>query len=96
VSIPTTRLHVRVAPGATRSSVVGRHGAGWKVRVAAPPERGRANDAVIDLLASALAVPRVHVTLQSGGTSRDKTFVVHGVDAQEIEARLVSVAGDSA
>jgi uncharacterized protein YggU (UPF0235/DUF167 family) len=75
---------------------VGRHDAGWKVRVAAAPERGRANDAVIELLAATLAVPRAQVTLQSGGTRRDKTFVVHGVDAQEVEARLASVAGGSA
>ena len=93
---PTTRLQVRVAPGAPRSSVVGRHGPGWKVRVAAAPERGRANDAVIELLAATLAVPRAQVTLLSGGTSRDKTFVVHGVEEQEVEARLESVAGRSA
>jgi uncharacterized protein YggU (UPF0235/DUF167 family) len=76
--------------------VVGRHGAGWKVRVAAAPERGRANEAVIALLASVLAVPRAHVTLQSGASSRDKMFVVHGIDAGEVDARLASVAGGSA
>jgi uncharacterized protein YggU (UPF0235/DUF167 family) len=76
--------------------VVGRHGAGWKVRVTAAAERGRANEAVIALLASTLAVPRARVTLQSGGTSRDKTFVVHGIEAEEVEARLASVAGGSA
>ena len=76
--------------------MVGRHGAGWKVRVAAAPERGRANEAVIALLASTLAVPRAQVTLQSGGTSRDKSFVVHGIDVEEVEARLASAAGGSA
>jgi uncharacterized protein len=76
--------------------VVGRHGAGWKVRIAAAPERGRANEAVIALLASTLAVPRAQVTLQSGVTSRDKTFVVQGIEPREVEARLASVAGGSA
>lgn len=93
---PTTRLRVRVVPGARRSSVVGRHGAGWKVRVAAAPERGRANDAVVGLLASTLAVPRAQVTLLSGGGSRDKTFVVRGLEAEEVDARLESVVGSTA
>ena len=90
----TTRIHVRVAPGAARSAIVGRHGAGWKVRVAAPPERGRANDAVAELLASALDVPRAAVSLRSGAASRDKTFAVQGIDAEEAEARLDSATGD--
>ena len=64
---------------------------GWKVRVAAAPERGRANDAVTDLLASTLAVPRAQVTLLSGARSRDKTFVVRGLEAEEVDERLDSV-----
>jgi uncharacterized protein YggU (UPF0235/DUF167 family) len=65
------------------------------VRVVAAPERGRANEAVVDLLAAALDVPRTQVTLVSGGTSRDKTFAVDGIDAAEAEARLEAVAGGS-
>ena len=42
------RISVRVSPGARRTEVVGRHGGGWRVRVAAPPERGRANEALIE------------------------------------------------
>ena len=64
--------------------------------MAAAPERGRANDAVVELLASTLAVPRDQVTLLSGGASRDKTFVVRGLKAEEVEARLESVVGGSA
>jgi uncharacterized protein len=91
VASPTTRLYVRVAPGAPRSTIVGRHGAGWKVRVAAAPERGRANDAVAELLASTLAVTRAQVRLLAGGASRDKTFIVHGLATADVEARLESV-----
>jgi uncharacterized protein (TIGR00251 family) len=83
-----TRLSLRVAPGAKRSEVVGRHGAGWKVRVAAPPEDGRANAAVVALLADTLAVPRRSVAVVSGHGSRDKLVEVAGLAPEETERRL--------
>ena len=89
----STRLRLRVAPGAARARVVGRHGDAWKVRVAAPPEGGRANDAVVRLLADTLALPREAVTLVSGHTGRDKIVELTGVEPEQIERRLSSAAG---
>jgi uncharacterized protein (TIGR00251 family) len=88
VVAPTTRLRLRVAPGASRPGVVGRHGDAWKIRVRAAPERGRANDAVLELLAQTLAVPRANVTLVSGGGSRNKIVELAGIEPDEIERRL--------
>ena len=90
---PTTRLRLRVAPGAPVPGVVGRHGDSWKVRVAAAPERGKANDAVLELLATTLAVPRANVTLVSGGGSRDKIVELTGIGPEEIELRLAEAGG---
>jgi uncharacterized protein len=90
VSASTTRLRLRVAPGAAKAAVVGRHGEGWKVRVAAPPERGKANEAVLELLAATLAVPRANVTLVSGSASRDKIVELAGIPPEEIERRLAT------
>jgi uncharacterized protein len=73
--------------------VVGRQGDAWKVRVAAAPERGRANDAVLELLAETLAVPRASVTLVSGGTSRNKIVELSGITPEEIERRLATAGG---
>jgi uncharacterized protein len=85
-----TKLTLRVAPGARRAGVVGRRGEVWKIRVAAPPEGGRANDALISLLADTLAVSRRDVEIVSGHGSRDKIVALAGLDPEEIERRLDS------
>jgi uncharacterized protein len=89
----STRLRLRVSPGAARPSVVGRHGEAWKVRVAAAPEGGRANEAVVRLLADTLSVPRDAVTLVSGHSGRDKIVELAGVGPAQIELRMASAAG---
>ena len=93
MSGPSIRLRVRVSPGASSSEVVGRYGDAWKVRVAAPPEDGKANEALVDLLAATLDVPRAGIEIVSGRGSRNKSVVVHGVGGAEVEARLASTAG---
>ena len=85
---PSTRVRLRVSPGARRDELVGRHGEGWKVRVAAPPEGGRANDAVLDLLARQLSLPRRSLSIVSGQTSREKIVQMEGIDRAETERRL--------
>lgn len=89
----STRLRLRVVPGAGSTGVVGRHGEGWKVRVAAPPERGKANDAVVRLLAETLGLPVRSVTLVSGLGGRDKMVELAGIDPAETESRLASAEG---
>ena len=89
-----TKLTLRVAPRAARTGVVGRHGTAWKVRVAAPPEGGRANDAVLRLLATTLRVPRRDVAIVSGHGTRDKIVALAGIGLDEIERRLASATGN--
>ena len=84
----TTRLRLRVSPGAARTELTGRHGDRWKVRVRAAPERGRANDAVVNLLAEQLGVPRASVAVVSGRGSRDKVVELRGLAPAEITRRL--------
>jgi uncharacterized protein (TIGR00251 family) len=80
------RLHVQ--PGAGRTAVVGRHGDALKVRVAAPPQGGRANDACAALLAGVLGVSQSAVELTSGAESRSKRFRIDGLDAEDVRRRL--------
>jgi uncharacterized protein len=90
----SARLRLRVSPGANNAHVVGRHGEAWKVRVAASPEGGRANEAVVRLLAETLSLPRDAVTLVSGHGARDKIVQLTGLDSTQIEQRLSSAAGN--
>ena len=85
-----TKLSLRVSPGARRGGVVGRQGTVWKIRVAAPPEAGRANDALVRLLAETLDVPRRDVEIVSGHAVRDKIVALAGIAPDEIERRLAS------
>ena len=82
------RIVVTVSPGASRSELVGRHGDGWKVRVAAAPERGRANEALLALLAEKLGLPRSRLAVVAGQTSRRKIVEVEGLGLDEISRRL--------
>lgn len=81
-------LSVHAQPGAGRTQVVGRHGAAVKIRVAAPPEQGRANEALVGLLAERLGVPAKAVTLAVGASSRSKQFRIEGVDPAGFADRL--------
>src|SRR5947209_7265002 len=85
VSGPDTvvlRLHVQ--PGAGRTAVVGRHGDALKVRVAAAPEGGRANDACLVLIGETLGVPAGQLELTSGASSRSKRVRVTGVAPADV------------
>jgi uncharacterized protein len=82
------RIRVRVSPGARRTVVTGRHGDGWKIRVAATPERGRANEALAEHLADLLGVPRPAVRIAAGAASRDKIVEIDGRTLSEVDAAL--------
>ena len=92
MSAAKTRLKLRVSPRSRRPGIAGRHGDAWKVRVAEPPEDGRANEAVLDLLARTLDLPRSRFALVSGHSSREKIVVLDGVEQAQTE-RLLDSAG---
>ena len=88
---PVARIAVRVQPGARRDALLGRLGTGeWKLAVVAPPEAGRANDAVVELVADLLGVKRRQVTVARGSSARAKVIEVTGVDADEAGRRLAA------
>jgi len=81
-------LRVRAQPKASRDAIVGEHGGALKVAVTAPPDKGKANKAVVELLAKALGIPKSNIELVAGATSRDKTFAIRGVTREAVEALI--------
>lgn len=82
-----TRLRLRVKPGAKKTAIVGAHGGALKVAVAAPPEKGKANRAVVKLLAETLGLPATAVAITAGETSQDKVAVI-SLELSVLRARL--------
>ncbi|MBX9583560.1 MAG: DUF167 domain-containing protein [Gemmataceae bacterium] len=81
-------LAVRAQPGARKSAVLGEHGGALKVAVTAPPEDGRANAAILELLRDWLGVRRSEVELIAGHASRAKQVLVRGRSATELAAAV--------
>ena len=79
----SVELHVHAQPGAGRTQITGRHGDALKIRVAVPPEHGRANDALAAVLVEAFGLKAADVSIVAGEKSRAKRFrlAVEDVDA---------------
>jgi hypothetical protein len=71
--------------------VTGVHGGALKIALTAPPVEGKANEALIALLAEALHLPRARVSLVAGVTSRTKTIRITGKSAAEVAAALLPI-----
>jgi uncharacterized protein (TIGR00251 family) len=82
------RILIKAVPGAKRDEIVGRLGDRLKVRVCAPPEGGKANEAICELIAAALGVKARDVRVIGGASRAEKTIEVEGVDAGVVEALL--------
>lgn len=80
------RVAVHVQPRASRSEIVGQHGAALKVRLQAPPVDGAANDALVRLLADALGLSQRSVRVVAGATSRAKTVEIDGTTEDAVRA----------
>lgn len=81
-------LPVRAQPGARREGVQGEHNGALKVSVAAPPEDGKANQAILAVLRASLGLKRGQVELIAGPTSRDKRVLLRGVSRETVTAWL--------
>jgi uncharacterized protein len=83
-------LAVRAQPGARKNAVIGEQAGALKVAVTAPPEDGRANAALVEVLREWLGLKRSQVELASGQTNRNKTFLIRGITMEQLTALVTS------
>ena len=86
-------IAVHAQPGAKRNAIVGVHGSALKVAVSAPADKGRANEALIEVLANALGIKRGQIELVAGTTSRAKRFLIRGRKSDEVKRSFQGLAG---
>lgn len=86
-------LAVRAQPGAKKNAIKGERAGSLVVAVTAPPEDGRANDALVEVLKDWLGVKRSQVELITGRTSREKVFLVRGMTAESLNATVTATLG---
>ena len=92
----SVELHVHAQPGAGRTQITGRHGDALKIRVAVPPEHGRANDALAKVLAEVFGVTSNAVAITSGEKSRTKRFRLTVDDVEAFAHRLDDLVAEGA
>jgi uncharacterized protein (TIGR00251 family) len=90
----SARFAVHVQPRARRTEVAGEHGEAVKIRLAAPPVDGAANEALRRFLAERLCVPRAAVRVVAGLSSRDKMVEVDGFSAAKARQVLLTPPSD--
>jgi len=84
-------LPVRAHPGARKAGVLGEQAGALKVAVTAPPQDGRANAAVVELVHELLGLKRSQVELIAGLKDRNKKLLVRGVTRSELAARIAAL-----
>ena len=89
----STTVSVRVVPRASRDRIIGWRDGVLALRVTAPPQEGRANVAVLALLASALGVRKSAVAITAGHASARKRVTIEGLTRADIEQRLAFATG---
>jgi uncharacterized protein (TIGR00251 family) len=88
-------IAVRAQPGARQNGITGEHDGALKVSVTQAPEKGKANKVLVEVLAKELGLKKSQVSLLSGETSQRKKFLLSGMEAREIEARIGKLIGNS-
>jgi uncharacterized protein len=81
-------LAVRAQPGAKKNAILGVQAGALKVSVTAPPEDGRANEALVEVIKDCFGVKRSQIELMSGRTNRNKVFLIRGITPEALSEKL--------
>lgn len=83
-----TNISVKVQPNANRNEVIGQIGGVWKIKIAAPPDKGKANKELVDYLSGLLNVKKAQINILRGQTTHNKVLGIEGLNLQEVIERL--------
>jgi uncharacterized protein (TIGR00251 family) len=83
------RLAIKVTPNAGRNEIIGLKDGVLHIKIAAPPEKGKANKELIDFLAEKLEIRKSAVLVVKGQTSRHKVIIIEGMVGDEVLKRLI-------
>jgi uncharacterized protein len=88
MSTKPTRLSIKVQPNAGRNEVIGLTNGVWKIKIAAPPEKGKANKELIEFLSDTLKLRKDRVTILKGETSHNKVVAIEDFTPAETSSAL--------
>jgi len=88
-------ISVRAAPGASRDRIIGVHAKSLKIAVTAPALEGKANKALLRIMSKKLGIKRSSISLHSGRTTRNKCFLLAGIDEEEALKLVADALGDA-
>lgn len=88
-------LPVKASPAARQNGIQGVHAGHLKVAVTAAPEKGKANKALVEVIAKQLGLRKSDVQLMQGETASQKQFLIRGLSVEELQARLQPLLGEN-
>ena len=82
------RISVKVTPGASRNEIAGYSGNAWRIRIAAPPDKGKANKELLEFLSERLDIKKDKLSIVRGYTSHSKLISIEELTGEEVFRRL--------
>ena len=83
-----TNISVKVQPNANHNEVIGQTGGVWKIKIAAPPDKGKANKELVDYLSDLLNIKKAQINILKGQTAHQKVLEIEGLDLPAVTGRL--------
>ena len=83
------KIPIKVQPNSNHNEVVGVVNGVWKIKIAAPPDKGKANKELVDFLSEWLDIKKDHINILRGQTSHNKIVEIEGLDPESLSARML-------
>ena len=85
----SVRISVKVLPNAGKNEIIGPVNGVWRIKIAAPPDKGKANKELVDFLSEILGVRKNNLNILKGHSSHNKILAVEGISPEDVTSRLL-------